>query len=330
MLKAIKDRFNAEILAKAAARYGVDPGVMQVRDGFESFIYEFNQMDDRRILRISHSSRRGENMIRGEVDWIKYLAEGGVSVAQAAVSQNGELVEPLDDGHGDHFLAVSFHYAPGVPPWELGWSTELFHSYGRLLGRMHALSKGYLVPEPAWKRPEWNAPIMLEIVDYLPPDQPAILDHHDALMERLDALPRDAGGYGLIHQDAHGGNMHVDSDGRITLFDFDDCVYSWFIYDIAMVVFYMIVNVEDPDSLARSFLPHFMDGYFQETTLDTAWFAYIPDFLKLREIDLYSAIHRSFDLEHLDNPWVARFMAGRRERLEKGWPFVDIDFTKFV
>ena len=149
-------------------------------------------------------------------------------------------------------------------------------------------------------------------------------------MARLHALPRDEQGFGLVHQDAHGGNFHVDADGCITLFDFDDCVYSWYIYDLAMVVFYMIVNVDDPVSLARKFLPPFLEGYYLETDLDTVWFNHIPEFLKLREIDLYSAIHRSFDINRIEDPWVARFMAGRREKLEADQPFVDCDFASLV
>ncbi len=43
----------------------------------------------------------------------------------------------------------------------------------------------------------------------------------------------------MIHQDAHTGNLFVDDDYTMTLFDFDDCVYGHFIYDIAMVLFYI-------------------------------------------------------------------------------------------
>ena len=42
----------------------------------------------------------------------------------------------------------------------------------------------------------------------------------------------------MIHQDAHLGNLFVDDNYTLTLFDFDDCVYGHFIYDIAMVLFY--------------------------------------------------------------------------------------------
>ena len=39
-------------------------------------------------------------MIRGEVDWINYLADGGIGAASARPSASGNLVEAMDDGQG--------------------------------------------------------------------------------------------------------------------------------------------------------------------------------------------------------------------------------------
>ena len=65
--------------------------------------------------------------------------------------------------------------------------------------------------------------------------------------------------------------------------------------------------------------------------LDPKWLEAFPSFLKLREIDLYGVIYRSYDVNDLSSdPWVSRFMAGRRERLEAGLPYVDIDFRAFA
>jgi len=47
--------------------------------------------------------------------------------------------------------------------------------------------------------------------------------------------------------------------------------------------------------------------------------------MKLREIDLYIAIHRSFDLDDLD-PWCASFMRDRKYKIEHDVPYVDMSF----
>ncbi len=60
-----------------------------------------------------------------------------------------------------------------------------------------------------------------------------------------------------------------------------------------------------------------------------AWLKEIPHFLKLREIDLYAIIHRSFDVDNLeDDPWVANYMRGRKEKIENDVPFIDFAFDR--
>jgi len=119
----------------------------------------------------------------------------------------------------------------------------------------------------------------------------------------------------------------VDEKGEITLFDFDDCTYSWFINDIAIVLFYIVMGQKDQSSFTREFMTYFLKGYCQENQIETEWLIDIPLFLKLREIDLYAVIHRSFDVENIDHPWVAMYMENRKERIENEVPFVEFDFS---
>src|SRR5690606_38225075 len=144
------------------------------------------------------------------------------------------------------------------------------------------------------------------------------------------ALPRDEQSYGLIHFDPHGGNLHVDDDLNITFFDFDDCGYAHYIYDVALTLFYSVMGAEEPAAYTRTFLSHFWRGYRREYDLPSSWLATLPLFLKLREIDLYAVIHRSFDVDSIDDPWVSRFMSGRKERIEAGVPYLDFDFAAFT
>jgi Ser/Thr protein kinase RdoA (MazF antagonist) len=325
---AIRDHFTDDILHEIMRRFDIADGHIHLLDGFESFMYEFRLGSQAYILRIGHSLRRSVALIQGEVDWINYLAAGGASVARAILSANQQLVECVDDGQGGQFLATAFVKAPGKPPDDTTWNTALFERYGKLIGRMHALSKGYEPPDPAWRRPEWDDPIMMDADRWISGTVP--YEKFLQVMQHLDSLPRDRDAYGLVHQDAHGGNFFVDGDGRITLFDFDDCVYGWFIYDIAMVVFYAVMFADDPPAFTRKFMAHFLRGYRRENRLDPAWFKEIPYFLKLREIDLYAVIHRSFDLNNVDDPWAARFMQDRQLRIDHDVPVVDFNFASLA
>jgi Ser/Thr protein kinase RdoA (MazF antagonist) len=329
MEKRIKERYSDQILQQAMQSFNIEDGHIHLLDGFESFIYEFDRQEASFILRIGHSLRRSENLIRGEVDWINYLYQGGASVAKAILAVNGELVAPVEDGHSGHFLATAFEKADGKPPGNDQWGEALYERYGRLLGRMHALAKTYVPKDLAWKRPEWDDPEMLDIESWLPDSESLVLGKYRILKAHLDSLPRSRESYGLIHQDAHGGNLFVDDGGKITLFDFDDCTYSWFINDIAIVLFYIVMGVEDQAAFTKNFMTHFLSGYRAENQLDEEWLGEIPSFLKLREIDLYAVIHRSFDIENIDHPWVEMFMKDRKTRIENDVPFIDFDFETY-
>jgi Ser/Thr protein kinase RdoA (MazF antagonist) len=181
-------------------------------------------------------------------------------------------------------------------------------------------------PTPPGWRPHWNDPIMLDVTANLPPEETAVASRMHELQQYLQTLPKTPDSYGMIHFDPHGGNFFVADSGQITFFDFDDCAFGHFIYDVALTVFYGVIGQEDEVAWTDAFLTHFLRGYRHEKALADAWVAEIPHFLKLREIDLYAVIHRSFDVDNIDNPWVAGFMEGRRQRIEEGVPFLDFDF----
>jgi Ser/Thr protein kinase RdoA (MazF antagonist) len=205
-------------------------------------------------------------------------------------------------------------------------------------------------PVPAWRRPDWNDVSLNFIEQYLPAAEVRAREAHETLMGHFGSLPTDPAGYGLVHQDAHQNNFFIDDDGTLTLFDFDDCAYSWYVNDIAVVLFYISMDAADlgyPDNAAftREFMPHFLRGYRQEYNLSPDWLKEIPAFLKLRELELYAVVHRDFQIEgiqHWDierfrqvpgfdvhndgHQWIAAFMQDRKPRIDQGLPFIDFDF----
>lgn len=52
-------------------------------------------------------------------------------------------------------------------------------------------------------------------------------DEMNEILQRFSRMPATPSDYGLIHSDVNPTNFHVDQ-GKITLFDFDDCGYNWF------------------------------------------------------------------------------------------------------
>jgi Ser/Thr protein kinase RdoA (MazF antagonist) len=55
-----------------------------------------------------------------------------------------------------------------------------------------------------------------------------------ACLDTFRALPTDSQSYGLVHFDFSDGNYHIDmTTGAITVFDFDNCLYCWYMFDLA-------------------------------------------------------------------------------------------------
>jgi Ser/Thr protein kinase RdoA (MazF antagonist) len=76
-------------------------------------------------------------------------------------------------------------------------------------------------------------------------------------------------------------------------------------------------------------MPVFLQGYREHNRLDPAWFKEIPRFLKLREIDLFAAILFTMG-ETPEDAWCARYMLGRREKIENEVPYIDFDWESLA
>ena len=327
MEQRIRDRFTDAILGEAASRYGVTSDSLVSLGGFESFIYRYDQGSSGVILRLAHSLRRTHDLIQGEVNFIRYLADNGVAVADAIPSIPGNLIEEIPDCEGGSFLVTAFREIKGKTPWDFGWTPELFEQYGSTMGKMHRLAVGYS-PEKRL-RPAWNShELGGDLTEMIPASQSAVADRIRELEAQALALPVEKNSYGLVHYDVHEGNMLIDRNGRINLFDFDDCSMNWFAFDIAVALFYMVTNAEEPEKVAMEFLKPYFQGYSREYSLSRKWLEHIPLFLRIREVDMYAVIHRSMDLSSLD-VWCGKFMDGRRERIENGTPYLDLDFARF-
>lgn len=329
MDKRIRELYSPAIYHQALGVYGISPDSARELGGFESFIYEFQKGGQEGVLRITHTLRRSPDMIRGELDWIDFLHKGGAGVSRPIPTLANRWVGCLDDGSGGYFLTAAFEKAVGTPHHSREWPPPLLWEYGVQVGRMHQLSLIYQPSDPAWRRPEWDDPVHLDIADAIPAEEEGIREVFWENITQLRQLPKDKRSYGLIHQDPHQGNFFVDQEGKITFFDFDDSSYSWLVEDIALAIFYAALGQEDPEGFTAEFLGGFLPGYFSAYQLDPSWFEHIPLFLKRREIDLYAVIHRSFDVENLTDPWCSWYLDGRKERLLERVPVLAFDFAGF-
>lgn len=323
------EKNEERILGAASAGYGVPVESLKKLGSFESLVYEFEMDGVSFILKLTHDIRRSEKQIAGELDWVDYLDTYGLSVCKAVPSLEENLIEVIDLD-GSCFFAYVFRKAEGRHSRPDDWTDEMISEWGRVTGRMHALSQRFGFSDKRFERPHWYDEGYADIDEYIPPEHTEVNDNYKRLLKRIRNFPIDKQSYGLIHADLHQWNFFINGD-VITIFDTDDCHFGWYAFDLCIPLFYVLRHKDiDPDNTeyARHFMRHFMGGYHQENKLGSFWMERVPDFLKLREYDIYSIILNENLAESSD--WCRRFLDGRRQRLADNIPFIDIDFLEFA
>ncbi len=252
--------------------------------------------ENRYVLRVSALEDRTEADYLAETEFIRYLAEHGAPVADVIPSVNGRPVERAVE-EGRQVYICLFEYARGMLMADNGYRyregaplEEYFYNTGKALGALHRLSKQY---KPVHRRAEFFDKYNMDYIGRLIPDDYA--DLKQAIARRLEAyraLPTDGEAYGLVHFDFCDGNYHVDLDtGTITVFDFDNCVYCWYMFDLAHVWTHGVGwfrHIPDPAKRMEGMKHYFdtvLEGYRSETDVPDELLAKLPLFIDMTIIE---------------------------------------------
>lgn len=326
MEKFIEKIFSKRVLDEALRRYSFKKSNTRRIGGFQSFVYECKRNGEIYILKLTHSSHRSEKMICGELDWIQFLDQNGVSVCRPIFSNSQKLTEVIRCNNS-YFTVVAYEKAKGGPLRNGDWNSNLFELWGKNAGKMHYLSKKYAPYSHQIRRPSWDSEDNYNVEKFIPPYQKELIRKFHNIKEKINRFPRGSDSFGLIHADLNATNFFLHNN-QLIFFDFDGCVYSWFIHDIAILLICTLqfdCIVDDKAAFAHQFLDAFCEGYYSENFLAPTWFEKLPDFLKLEEFGEYNLIYRSCDINNLKYPR-KEFMESRREKIENDILFIDLDF----
>jgi Ser/Thr protein kinase RdoA (MazF antagonist) len=238
-----------------------------------------------RVHRVGYSSAAE---IRSELAWICALRAAGVIETAAPVAGvDGDAVQILESPAGAPArFAVAFERVPGREP-EARDALHWFERLGACTARMHRHSRSWARPD-GFSRKRWDFEAMVGANGFWGPwraaiglDAPgvALLERVlEALRLRLEAIGQTADVFGLVHADLRLANLLVD-DARLSIIDFDDCGFSWYLYDFATAVSFIEHEPQVPDLLAA-----WVSGYREVLPLDANSLAAIPAFVVLRRI----------------------------------------------
>ena len=285
---------------KAVALYALEnyelwpvPG----HEGGRNLVYICSLNGEKRyVLRISALGDRTEEDYLAETEFIRYLAMNGAPVADVVASVSGKLVECIGQGGEKTYISL-FEYAKGMLMYDNGYRyregaplEEYFYNTGKALGAIHRLSRQY---RPVHRRPEFHSKYNAETIRRLIPDTyPELKEAIARRLEEYRKLPTDPEDYGLVHFDFSDGNYHVDMEtGRITAFDFDNCIYCWYMFDLAHLWTHGVGwyrHEKDPKKRMESMGRYFekiLEGYRSETDVSEAMLEKLPMFIDMTIIE---------------------------------------------
>ena len=244
------------------------------------------------VLRISDLGDRSGNDYLAETEFVRFLAENGAPVADVIPSVRGRLAERIEAGGREMYVSL-FAYAKGMLISDNGYRyregvplSEYFHNTGKALGAIHRLSKEYT---PVHHRPDYFDKYNMTYLDRLIPEEYGELKK--AIARRLEAFrafPKDKSIYGMVHFDFSDGNWHIDMDtGAITVFDFDNCMNCWYLFDLANLWIHnegWTRQETDPGrrfALMQQCFGYQLQGYKTETALSDEMLEKLPLFIDM-------------------------------------------------
>ncbi len=192
-------------------------------------------------LRITFREDRNPEMIASELDFVNYLKSNGFPCAYPILSKNGNLFEefPLEE---KTLISTLFSEAKGKFLHQCDYRmpegvtlSKFWQKNGELLGKLHALSSSYSSVKKS-NRFNWLERHDQSLSNILPEKSDRLISLIKESIDKIRSVQTTNLNYGLTHNDIGIINYKIDysnSDCNITLFDFDDCGYNYYMYDLA-------------------------------------------------------------------------------------------------
>lgn len=295
----------AQLAHAALAQFGVsDDASATLINVSENHTYRVDDPATRArfALRVHRPGYRTVREIESELDWIDALRDDGVVRTPAPrPTTGGERVLSVSVPGVDAHNVVMFEWLDGVDV-DLDAGDAAVGQYrilGSISARMHRHVRGW-VPPAGFTRPRWDYEFSIGPHGHwgawqdgpgIGPEELRQLTALDAtIAARLDRFGQGEDRFGLVHADTRLANLMIDH-GDVCVIDFDDCGFSWFMYDFATTVSFMEDHPRVPELREA-----WVEGYRSVAELDPAAHGELQTFVMLRRLLLVAWIgsHHTF------------------------------------
>lgn len=252
--------FAPEALAQhIEAAYGFEDVRCQLITATLRDVYLVVSRAGRHILIVYRHAQRTWDQIAAEWRFVDELAQYAVPVAPAIATITGEQIIALHAPKGVRYAVVTTYIAG--QHLRRRPSVDATRRYGEIIATIHVLADqapialGQTTQEIGARLDQALTGMRAVLGDGL--RERAYLEAcGQELHARLQALPKEAPAYGIIHGDAVRANALVGDNGGVSVIDFDWSGLVWRAYDVAS---YLLTIRGDPQE--QAFAEAFLAGY---------------------------------------------------------------------
>ncbi|MEV6338766.1 phosphotransferase [Nocardia vinacea] len=260
----------------------------------ENYVFKVDMNHESRALRIHRSGYRSDSEIAEELDLLCVLEKAGVAVPIVCASSDGDRLCLVADDDGDlHQVDMLVWVEGAVPLGDIGTAflgeapieERQFRALGTLIGEFHnavtSIEHAGTSVRPAWdahglvgEHAVWGDPRRAFADDAR--GGALVEEAIPALLTILEEYGRLPGRYGQIHADFTPENVLVD-DQRMTIIDFDDSGYGYYLFDVATAYFFY-----QPHPRSDAVLAALREGYSSVREMDDRDYAALRPMLLAR------------------------------------------------
>jgi Ser/Thr protein kinase RdoA (MazF antagonist) len=257
---------------------------------------------ERTVLRIHRRGYHAGPEIASELAWVEALrVDAGVRTPRVLPTRDGAaLLAMPEPGQAEPRYAVMFEWLPGTEPPD-DRLDESFELLGEITARMHDHAEQWTRPSgfvrfawdydgsfgPASRWGRWQDGIAVGAAET------EVLGRLDVVLrDRLARFGSERHRYGLVHADLRLANLLVHG-GDTFVIDFDDCGWSWYLYDFGAAVSFFEHDPRVPELAER-----WLRGYRRVRDLPAEDEAELWTFVMMRRLLLVAWIgsHSGTDL----------------------------------
>lgn len=238
------------------------------------------------ILRVHRQDYHSLRSIQSELDWLDALHDSPVSTNTTIPTEVGDRVY-VTEVDGSERYAVMFEVMPGIEPDDTVLHPTSFRTLGEITAHLHQHARGW-EPPPGFRRFSWDWENTFgdsprwgrwqDGVGIEPEDVEQFGKALDLVKRKLEEYGSGDDRYGLVHADLRLANLLVQ-DEQVNVIDFDDCGFSWFMYDFGTAVSF----IEDDPRLPE-WQDAWVEGYRSVAELTDADEAMLPTFVMFRRL----------------------------------------------